>query len=590
MPYLRRPPGQVGFSRGRYGQAPAAPVVPTAPVTMEPQRVYKLTLPNDAEAASMISLDYIHALVRDGREDPLVRRKAYQILREYGVPERNYTAVIRAIHHWIQRNVRYEHDPAGVEFLTQARVLIDQVEHGEAFEDCDSFVLLEHALLNSIGVPTRSVIIAADSRAPSQWSHIFLQAYNNTTHQWVTLDPIMKNKPVGWHPPKFYRKKVVPIADGPPFPPRTEMGAPAPLPQGMTVEFLPTQPARSSVSQFYAGAVGGWHGFGDYGADFTEQRPTCSWPGDAKDAGPGPGGWDIWAESVAIRILRAHPDVKPQGREAASWVGNMETALRNALGPRPFSNQTQDHDFLFARTRLGDLQLWLSKHGEDQVADEIAAAKAHLEQCYQTQEDWQAWYRTNVLPKQKVQQLFKEIRELGRMRNEALSYVMPIIRSLEPLMPLAEHHMGRIKNRQTFLKSVDDVATWTGRVLSMLGPVTAGITEVIGVAIELGNMAYQMRQAQELASGSSAAVLKNIADAFDRGDELIRAAHEVADRANAKALAIQQLVDQVVTTHPEWAPTSAEEAQAAAAEAGRPFPVLPLLGAAAAVLIVAAVL
>lgn len=563
MPYVSRPPGQVGFSRGRYGQAPVA-------AQMQPQRVYKLTLPDNPEQASMISLDYIHALVRDGREDPIVRRKAFQILREYGVRERDYSGTIRAIHNWIQRHVRYEHDPAGVEFLTQARVLIDQVERGEAFEDCDSFVLLEHALLNSVGVPTRSVIIAADRRDPSQWSHIFLQAFDNRLKQWVTLDPIMKDKPVGWHPPKFFRKRVVPIADGAPFPPRPQLGQPPQLPAGMTVEFLPTQPSRTSAAQFYAGAVGGWHGFGHYGVEFTERPPSCPWPGDPNHTGPGPGAWDHWAKRAAIIVLQAHPDVRPQGMDAAAWVGHMEGVLRSQLGPQGLVGtqyEGKDPDFLFARVRLEDLRHWLGTHGYPEIADELHGVLSHLEACEQQYGQWQTWYQANIGPKKLIQTMLGEIRELGQIRSEALSYVVPILDSLTPLLPLAEHHMGRIKERQAFLAKVGEIAKWTSRALSAIGPLTGGITEILAIAIELGNMGYQLRQASQLATGSAATVLGNIADAFDRGDALVRASQEVAERANTKAQAIQEIVDTTLRTHPEWAPTPAEEAAMFAAAA-----------------------
>lgn len=579
MPYLSRPPGQVGFSRVRYGHAPpsglpfqgygqaSASAVSVAPV-MGPQRVYKMTLPENPEAASMVSLDYIHALVRDGREDPIVRRKAYQIVRAAGVRERDYAGIIRAIHHWIQRHVRYEHDPAGVEFLTQARVLIDQVERGEAFEDCDSFVLLEHALLNSLGVPTRSVIIAADRRAPDQWSHIFLEAYDTKRKQWVTLDPIMKNKPVGWHPPKFFRRRAVPIADGPPFPPRTQMGQPAQLPAGMTVEYLPTQPSRTSVAQFYSGTVGGWHGFAGYGAEFTEQRPTCVYPADPTGQGPGPGWWSGWATHIAITILRQHPEVQPQQMEAASWVRHMDSQLRQQLGPGGFVGlqyRDKDQDYLFAQAHLVQMENWL-RPNHPEIAAEMAQAIAHIEECSAQQEEWSVWYQAERAPRNKIGQLQQEVRELLRMRAEALSYVLPILDSLAPLIPLAEHHMARIEERQSFTKIVNEVVEWTSRALTALGPVTGGLTEILGIAIQVGNMAYQVRQAESMATGSAATVLGNIANAMEQADQLIRASQEVADMASTRAAKIQEILNVVLQAHPEWAPTVAEEAQAVAAE------------------------
>lgn len=583
MPYLERPVGQVGFSR--HALPSGLPAGYGAPADTR-QRVYKTTLPADPEAASMLSLDYIHGLVRDGREDPLVRQRAFQILQQAGVRERDYTGIIRAIHQWVQRHLAYIHDPAGVEFLTQARVLLDQIDRGMAFEDCDSFVLLEHALLNSVGIPTRSVIIAADRRAPDQWSHIFLEAYDNKKKRWITLDPIMKNKPIGWHPPKYFRKRVIPIADGPPFPPRTQGGQMGALPPGMTVDFLPTSQPRASVSSFYAGAVGGWHGFAGYGEEFTERPPKCIYDKDPTKQGPGPNWWDGWALHIAIQIMRAHPELRPQNMAGEQWVGHMAGIMRSQLGTDPWRGYQfagKDPDYLWAQTRLTQLRDGLAREGSP-VAAELDGALKHLEHCYAQYQAWQEWGRKELVPLQEIRKKQSELRELIEMRAEALSYVVPILDSLTPLIPLAEHHMGRIKERQKFMETVGQVAEWTGRVLTMLGPVTGGVTEVLAIAVELGNMGYQIDQAKSMASGSAATVLGNIANAFARAEELVRASEEVARMANSHALLLQAELEAAAVE----SPAVAEALQAETAP--KRFPVVPVVAGAAGLMILAAVI
>lgn len=218
------------------------------------EKVYRMALPESPERASMVSLDYIHALVRDGRQDPVLRERALRIIREARVREKDRLGAIMAVHRWVQANLPYQYDPTNTEMLTQARVILAMIESGEAGLDCDDMVILEHSLLNSIGIETRSVILKADPRDRSQWSHIYLEAFDGS--RWIPLDPIMKDKPPGWAPPRFYDKRAVPIGDGPAFPPSPGTA----LPRGMSVESY--EPSGS----FFGGAVGisGWRGFGRY--------------------------------------------------------------------------------------------------------------------------------------------------------------------------------------------------------------------------------------------------------------------------------------------------------------------------------------
>lgn len=193
------------------------------------ERVYYVRYPEGmtSEQMSMFSLRYITALARDGSRDPVVRQVADQVLAEAGVDPRDPMAVIRAIHAWVQARFRYEFDPGDIEMVTHPKHAIQAaLKHGRYTEDCDGFVVTEAAmlayLLGSTG-RVRFVILKADKRAPTQWSHIFMQA--KAHGQWVTLDPIMQGEhpkrpkqPVGWHPPKFYDKRHIELGRGPSLP------------------------------------------------------------------------------------------------------------------------------------------------------------------------------------------------------------------------------------------------------------------------------------------------------------------------------------------------------------------------------------
>jgi hypothetical protein len=400
-------------------------------------RVFKFDLPANPEAASMMSLDYIHALARDGREDPIVRRQAFTILRQAGVREKDYPGMIVAIHRWIQRHLYYMHDPTGTEMLTQARVLLAQIERGEAVEDCDSFVLLEHALLNAVGIPTQSVIWKADRRDPTQWSHITLEAHDG--RRWVSLDPIMKDKPVGWAPPKFYGRRVVPVGDGPPFPRRDGLSS------GGTVEHFPRGQARQSMAGWFSGASNmvGWRGFAGYGAD----------------AASGP-----------------------------------------AAGPTP------------AMTA--------------KAAQIVAAAR-------------------------------KELRELVDMRTEAIAAIDPLLRSIEPLAATAEAAGARLADQAKVAAKVGEVVKYVGIALSLLSGVTAGISEIVNVAIQVGNMAYQTRQAAAAIGGSAGKTLNEVSSAFSGIESGINAAVEITELVQGQVDSREKLLSVIYTYYPDLAPPGA---------------------------------
>jgi len=72
--------------------------------------------------------------------------------------------------------------------------------------DCDDFSVLEAALLGALGHPTRFITIGYTPRA---FSHVYLEV--NLRGQWIPLDPIMADKPVGWEAPAPVIRKVFPI-------------------------------------------------------------------------------------------------------------------------------------------------------------------------------------------------------------------------------------------------------------------------------------------------------------------------------------------------------------------------------------------
>lgn len=582
MPFLSRPLHAVGYSRPQYGEAPAAPHAV--------DEVFAMQLPNDPEAASMMSLDYIHQLVRDGRADPVVRQQAFRILQQAQVAERDYAGIIRAVHQWVQRHVYYMHDPSGVELLTQARVLLAQIAQGEAVEDCDSFVLLEQSLLQSVGIPTRSVIWKADPRDPTQWSHITLEAHDGT--RWVSLDPIMKNKPVGWEPPKHYGKKVVPVGDGPSFPAKTrgtgrsvwQVQRPqTQLPQSLGL--FPRRQAQTTARTWFAGASNliTWSGYRGYGA--SEAAP---------DGIPAPhtacNRSDL--QNVAItwvtNLLRTHR-LPPTAEESNAYVGRLVGMRRAGLtehdltvgATRVFGAESAPHHreaFLAheALAAVADNLRRMPAPGPA-VADQIAAEQRAFISCVLERTRTGLAQRAADVGPKAVARLQREVRDLQAMQREALAAIDRILPMVSHYVDLAERHVGRIEDRQEFLKQVDTTAQVVSTALSAAGSVTAGITEVLAIAVVVGNYAYQTQQVARLASGSSARTLNELASALGQIEDTILAAETIyADAADA-IRARRVMLAQIEAVAPMLVVQA--EAQATA----RPAWVVPAVAAAAGV-------
>jgi hypothetical protein len=148
------------------------------------------------------TLQHIQALIRAGAKDFYVRQKAIDILLQRGVQPKDYLGEIQALFEWVQQNVRYTKDPYRVEVLHSARRLLDLLAG-----DCDDMTILLAAMLESVGHPTRMVIVGPNRLQPSLFSHIYLEV--SYQGRWIPLDPTMPFS-MGWAP-KAQVKKVISI-------------------------------------------------------------------------------------------------------------------------------------------------------------------------------------------------------------------------------------------------------------------------------------------------------------------------------------------------------------------------------------------
>ncbi len=142
------------------------------------------------------------AMGMHGAKSQWIRDQALAIISRAMVDERDIRGEITAIHEWVQKTIRYVRDPVALELLTYPEDLARNIKTG----DCDDHAMLEAALLGAIGIPTRFVVVGFS--VPGSYSHVYLEAKEKA--DWLPLEPIVKNKPVGWEVPAPIARKVYP--------------------------------------------------------------------------------------------------------------------------------------------------------------------------------------------------------------------------------------------------------------------------------------------------------------------------------------------------------------------------------------------
>jgi hypothetical protein len=143
------------------------------------------------------------AMGKYGSKSPKIRALARNIIVQAGVPEKDYEGEARALGKWVRDNIRYLKDPYGQETLSYPEETAFNMRGG----DCDDQCALLAALLASVGIPSRFKVMGV---TPLQYSHVYLQA--RPENRWITMDPIMADKPIGWEVPQWRRviEKVYP--------------------------------------------------------------------------------------------------------------------------------------------------------------------------------------------------------------------------------------------------------------------------------------------------------------------------------------------------------------------------------------------
>ncbi len=181
----------------------------------------------DADGQVVRTLGVMGRCVEEDAQDPEFQAWAYQVVgfvpgqgTDQDVIDAAYAHVKGAI-----QFTRDETNGAGiggypeeevVELIIRPRVMAQLVAQGKAKGDCDDYTMYLAALLKVFGVVNEFCTVAADGRAPGNYSHVYLVAYPviGGTRVRVPLDA-SHGEYAGWETEnKFGRRTEWPVSGG----------------------------------------------------------------------------------------------------------------------------------------------------------------------------------------------------------------------------------------------------------------------------------------------------------------------------------------------------------------------------------------
>lgn len=121
-------------------------------------KTLRLKIPS-GDAGADVTARALRQLIEHGKRDPLVRQAAISILKTKDVAPHDQWGEVRALHGWVQRNVRYVKDPYHIEYVQTPSVMLTTMTG-----DCDDYTAFLGALLESVGYPVDIKIVARSGR------------------------------------------------------------------------------------------------------------------------------------------------------------------------------------------------------------------------------------------------------------------------------------------------------------------------------------------------------------------------------------------------------------------------------------------
>jgi hypothetical protein len=115
-----------------------------------------------------------------------------------GVDSKDYVSEYLALYHFLLQHCRYMRDPRTWELVrSPARISADILRGDCPSLDCDDMSGLLAAWFLAVGGSTRYVTVAfkdAFYNGRRQFSHVYTQALDPRTGQWIVFDPVAAEK------------------------------------------------------------------------------------------------------------------------------------------------------------------------------------------------------------------------------------------------------------------------------------------------------------------------------------------------------------------------------------------------------------
>lgn len=115
-----------------------------------------------------------------------------------GLDSKDYTSEYLAMYYFLLQHCRYMRDPRTVELVRQPKRICEEIfRGGHPSLDCDDMSVLLASWALACGGAVRFVTVAFKDQffqGRRQFSHVFVQALEPRTGQWIVLDPVAAEK------------------------------------------------------------------------------------------------------------------------------------------------------------------------------------------------------------------------------------------------------------------------------------------------------------------------------------------------------------------------------------------------------------
>jgi hypothetical protein len=152
----------------------------------------------DGDPGTAQTVAMMYRLVDQGAKDPYINALALSIIQAANPRPYDFAGQRRALFAWVQKNIRFVRDIAGVETLRTAR---ETALRGAG--DCDCMTVLICSLLKTTGNPIRITTIQTHADDPD-FSHVFGEVFDGA--KWVVVDPARPDARYARGPERYIRK------------------------------------------------------------------------------------------------------------------------------------------------------------------------------------------------------------------------------------------------------------------------------------------------------------------------------------------------------------------------------------------------